>query len=169
MSTNTTTPRVYVGTFAKYNNGSIKGAWIDLEDHDAESFIEACRALHSDETDPEFMFQDYEGFPKSLYDECSLSSTLWDWLACSENEREIWQNYAEAVGYPMEETTLEQAQDAFAGEFDSVEDFAEQTCEECEQLSNVPDYIRACIDWSAVWNSALCFDYCEHNGFFFRN
>ena len=28
------TARVYVGTYEKYNNGSIAGAWIDLEDHD---------------------------------------------------------------------------------------------------------------------------------------
>jgi len=50
--------RIYVGTYAKYNAGSIKGAWLDLEDYsDRDAFLEACRELHKDEQDPEFMFQ----------------------------------------------------------------------------------------------------------------
>lgn len=64
------TPRLYVGTYAKYNNGSIEGGWLDLDDYnDSEEFLAACRELHEDEADPEFMFQDFEGFPKSLYSE----------------------------------------------------------------------------------------------------
>lgn len=27
------TYRIYVGTYAKYSSGSIKGAWLDLEDY----------------------------------------------------------------------------------------------------------------------------------------
>jgi hypothetical protein len=27
------TPRIYVGTYAKYNAGSIAGAWLDLDDY----------------------------------------------------------------------------------------------------------------------------------------
>lgn len=52
---------VYVGTYRKYNNGSIAGAWLTLNDYKTpEDFWRACRLLHSDERDPEFMFQDYE-------------------------------------------------------------------------------------------------------------
>ena len=51
---------VYVGTYGKYNNGSLLGAWLDLSDYaDKEEFYEACRELHKDEEDAEFMFQDY--------------------------------------------------------------------------------------------------------------
>ena len=36
--------RVYVGTYGKYNNGSLFGAWLDLSDYsDKEDFYEACR------------------------------------------------------------------------------------------------------------------------------
>ena len=39
--------KVYVGTYAKYNNGSLSGAWLDLSDYsDKEEFYEACRELH---------------------------------------------------------------------------------------------------------------------------
>lgn len=53
--------RIYVGTYGKYNSGSIAGAWLTLNNFKNESeFWAACRALHKDERDPEFMFQDYE-------------------------------------------------------------------------------------------------------------
>ena len=45
-----TTPRIYVGTYAKYNNGSIQGEWLDLDDYtDKSDFIQACLELHDDE------------------------------------------------------------------------------------------------------------------------
>ena len=35
--------RVYVGTYGKYNNGSLFGAWLDLSDYsDKEDFYEAA-------------------------------------------------------------------------------------------------------------------------------
>jgi len=77
METATTTAKIYVGTFAKYNNGSIEGAWLTLSDYsDAEEFLTACAELHSDEVDAELMFQDYEGFPKDLYSESMSESEL---------------------------------------------------------------------------------------------
>jgi len=69
-STMTTTASLYVGTYSKYNNGSIVGQWMKLNDYsDAEEFLAACVELHKDEVDPEFMFQDYEGFPARFYSE----------------------------------------------------------------------------------------------------
>ena len=57
-------PAVYVGTFAKYNNGSLSGAWLDVAAYnDGAEFSAACLALHADEPDPEIMFQEYQGFP----------------------------------------------------------------------------------------------------------
>ncbi|MFT2869362.1 antirestriction protein ArdA, partial [Escherichia coli] len=39
--TDITTPSVYVGTYHKYNCGSIAGAWLDLTDFDSsEEFYE---------------------------------------------------------------------------------------------------------------------------------
>ena len=38
--------KIYVGTYGKYNNGSLSGAWLDLSDYsDKEEFYEACREL----------------------------------------------------------------------------------------------------------------------------
>lgn len=63
-------PSLYVGTYGKYNNGSIAGAWVDLSTFsDGEEFFKFCQALHGDEPCPELMFQDYQNFPSSLYRE----------------------------------------------------------------------------------------------------
>ena len=162
-------PAVYVGTFAKYNSGSIKGAWIKLEGHTAESFREACLELHADESDPELMFQDFEGFPRAFYSESALSPSLWEWLDCSDSEQAIWEAFAECFGYSFEETTLSQALDAYVGDYASPEAFAEEYVSEHEDLNSMPSYLTACINWQAVWNSALRFDFCEHNGWFFNS
>ena len=44
--------RIYVGTYAKYNDGSLFGKWMDLSDYiDLNDFYEACLELHQDEED----------------------------------------------------------------------------------------------------------------------
>ena len=68
---------VYVGTYGKYNNGSLSGAWLDLSDYsDKEEFYEACRELHKDEEDAEYMFQDWENVPESLIGESWISENF---------------------------------------------------------------------------------------------
>lgn len=70
---------IYVGTYGKYNSGSIAGEWIDPADYDSkEDFLEYCAELHEDEEDPEFMFQDWEGIPDALIGESWISEMLWD-------------------------------------------------------------------------------------------
>ena len=69
--------RVYVGTYGKYNAGSLFGKWLDLSDYsDKEEFYDACRELHKDEEDAEFMFQDWENVPEGLIDESWLSGNF---------------------------------------------------------------------------------------------
>lgn len=56
--------RCYVGTYGKYNGGSLAGGWLDLSDYATyQDFLKACRELHKNESDPEFMIQDWEGLP----------------------------------------------------------------------------------------------------------
>ena len=56
--------KCYVGTYGKYNAGSIDGAWLDLDAYETYAdFVKACKNLHKNENDPEFMIQDWEGLP----------------------------------------------------------------------------------------------------------
>lgn len=71
--------RVYVGTYAKYNSGSLNGKWLTLSDYkDRSEFYAACRELHKDETDPEFMFQDWEGVPSWMIGESHIDAEVWE-------------------------------------------------------------------------------------------
>lgn len=58
------TTKCYVGTYHKYNSGSLAGAWLDLSNYENyAAFVAACRELHKNECEPEFMIQDWESLP----------------------------------------------------------------------------------------------------------
>lgn len=174
MNTTDTTPRIYVGTYAKYASGSIAGKWLDLEDYaDKGDFLAACAELHADESDPEFMFQDFEGFPREFYSESYVPEELFQWLELDEHERELVAAYCQATGETVDSETIDRARDQFAGTADSPADFAEETATEtCALPEGIPNWIV--IDWEATWNRNLRHDYNEtyYNGkhwFFYNN
>lgn len=64
---------VYCGTYKKYNEGSLDGEWLNLGRYqNAAAFLEACKKLHADESDPEFMYQDFEYLPDEFYSESCI-------------------------------------------------------------------------------------------------
>ena len=140
--------RVYVGTYGKYNSGSLFGAWLDLSDYsDKEDFYEACRELHKDEEDAEFMFQDYENIPEDLISESWISGnffTLRDAVEdLGDTEQEaffVWCNYkGYDVGEKDADDLVRDFQDEYQGQYDDEEDFAYQIVEECY---NLPDLAK---------------------------
>ena len=97
-------PRIYVGTWAKYNAGSLSGEWLALKDYDNYSELcEVMRAIHEDEIDPEPMIQDCEDFPEGFsVVSGSLSEEEYNDIlkACREEEEEE----QESAGAEEEET-----------------------------------------------------------------
>lgn len=158
------TARIYCGTYAKYNSGSIAGKWINLEDFagDKAGFYDACRELHADEADPELMFQDFEGFPRVFYSESGLPDSLFEWLELDENDRELLEAYAGATGYDAGEITIDAARNVFHGVYDSEADAAEEMTTEAlaSAGAELPDYIV--VDWRATWECNLRHDFCTH-------
>ena len=67
--------------------------------------------------------------------------------------------WKDLVSYGIE--SVEQFEDAYAGQYDSAAEFTEQLCDDCGYLSesNLPTWISGCIDWDLVWNSSLSYDY----------
>lgn len=50
---------VYVGTYGKYNDGDLTGQWLRIADYPTkDAFMKKARAIHKDEREPEYMFQD---------------------------------------------------------------------------------------------------------------
>ena len=71
--------RIYVGTYAKYNNGSLQGEWVELSDfYDLDGFMERCAEIYEDEEEPEFMFQAWEEIPDGLIDEGHLKENFFE-------------------------------------------------------------------------------------------
>jgi antirestriction protein len=155
---------VYVGTYSKYNNGSIGGAWVDLTKFsNEEEFLDHCKVLHKDEEDPELMYQDFEEFPKRYYSESYINSDLWEWLALDDNEKNILEAYLECFGY---DGTVEDAMDAYQGQYDSDIDFTMELLESCGDIpKELPSYVH--IDWEGTARDIMM-DYSSHNGFYFR-
>jgi len=160
-------PRIYVGTYAKYNNGSIEGAWLDLEDYAcAQDFTEACLELHADEPDPELMFQDWEDIPDCFISECSIDEDFWLYMDDDHCDDEAKEAYCSCFG-EWDESDFE---DRYAGKFSSWEDMAKDYVESTGMLHDVPDNLKNYFDYGAFANDIRCSgEMCEENGYFFRN
>ena len=155
--------KIYVGTYAKYNNGSIFGEWLNAEDYsDKEEFTEACKELHKDESDPELMFQDYEEFPKEFYNESSIDSRLWDWIALDDNEREIVEAWLSENSLGKQED-LQSIVDSYSGQYDSWEDYAWETTNGCY---TIPKHLEYYIDYDKMGRDMQIESsgYVEYNG-----
>jgi len=148
----TITPRVYVGTYGKYNSGSIAGKWLDLEDYaDKEDFLKACAELHNDEHDPEFMFQDHECIPSGLISESHISDDLWDWIALDDSDRELLAVYQDNVD---QDATIEQANEAFGGCYQDEEDWAYEFLRDSGGLDGMPENLQNYFDYEAFARDA---------------
>jgi antirestriction protein len=156
--------KIYVGTYAKYNNGSIAGAWLTLTDYsDAQEFLAACYDLHNDESDPELMFQDFDDVHKNYQKECIDLNALYEYVnACNDNNKDIIDAGLDC------EIPLDSILDAYQGHYDSDIDFAQQCAEECGAITYNEKWPLNCIDWeSAAYD--LMFNFTQSNGHYFSN
>ncbi|HBE2486710.1 TPA: antirestriction protein ArdA, partial [Escherichia coli] len=134
-----------VGTWRKYNGGSIAGRWFDLTSFDDErGFFEACRELHQDEADPELMFQDYEGFPGNMASECHINWAYVEGFRQARDEgcEEAYRLWVEDTG----ETDFDRFRDAWLGTADSEEAFAIEFVNDSGMLAGIPDEIARYFD-----------------------
>ena len=159
---------IYCGTYAKYNNGSIKGAWIDLTlVSDEEEFNEICSAIHEDEEDAEFMFQDWQSIPARYISESGLDSEYFEYKdkieGMSETMAEAYEEYINEGGYNGEEF-----EDMYQGQYESEEAFAEQLLDDCGTLNDIPQHLRYYFDYTAYARDLFIKDYfITSNGFVF--
>src|SRR5690606_11069584 len=141
---NTSEARVYVGTYAKYNDGSIFGEWLTLSDYtDKDEFYNACRELHDDEEDPEFMFQDYENIPNGLICECWMIDSIFEVLEAledmDENRKEAFLISSNDEHHSLSEEDINDLisdfDDDYIGEYKDEEDFAYEQVEQIGRAS----------------------------------
>lgn len=168
--------KIYVGTYAKYNNGSIAGDWFDLSDYsDAAELMAAMAECHDDEKDPEYMIQDKEG-PRCITKAIDESMTKSEWDAIyqaideaedSHIDIEVIDAYCENMGGSILDNKISDIEEAYSGEYGSNEEFAEDMADQLGyEIPNQWPY--RCIDWEYAARE-LMYDYFESNGHYFRN
>ena len=126
--------RIYVGTYAKYNNGSLQGEWVELSDfYDLDDFMERCAEIHEDEEEPEYMFQAWEEVPDGLIDEGHLEETFFELRdeldRLNDKEKEAFCIWADGNSSQLTQdaySLVKSFQPDYSGSYASREDFAEE-------------------------------------------
>ncbi|MCA6069396.1 antirestriction protein ArdA [Chryseobacterium sp. RG1] len=166
------TASIYVSTYAKYNNSCLYGKWLNLSDYsDFEELQQVMYELHSDESDPEFLFSDYEGcslFEKlRLIGESFLSPEIYEiaeQINVSEYDSEVFEACIDCLGKMDFQSLYEYVNNFYYGEYESDEDFVQYLYE--DDTFNIPNWVV--IDWEATARSIM-FDYFESNGHYFKS
>lgn len=170
MSTTTTTAAAFF-----YIDGiPTKGAWVELDSSTTwETIREAIWEKIPGAVVDEILCADAEGFARhflSRYDCFDLTGWT-EWIEAAERshlELEIIAAYCDNVG-DWSEQGVDNAQDAYAGSFDSVTEFAEDLADSTGMLESIPESLRYYFDFEKFGNDLLMGDYFESEGHYFHN
>jgi len=162
-------PAIYCGTYKKYNEGSLFGAWLDLRTFDSyEEFIDVCKQLHADEEDPELMFQDYQCFPAEWYSESCMDEEVFDkiiaFIQMDDDKQKAFKAYVSATG----DDSISDFEDCYEGEYDSEEDFATHIVNESYDLERMMGNLSYYFDYKAFARDLFISDYIFEDGYVFR-
>lgn len=150
------TIRVYVGTWGKYNGGSLRGEWIDLSNFNTpEEFKNYCyKKLHSDEPNAELMFQDVEGpaWVHNVISEYGMNyEMVWGWLALDDYEKPVVDGYIELHGirgFDDFDELVTSAQDAYlGGEGQDFDDWVQDFFSETMSHMSVSEFLDRHYNW----------------------
>jgi antirestriction protein len=141
------TPRIYVACLGAYNGGRLHGEWIDA-DQSADDIHEAIKQMLSRSPEPgaeEWAIHDHDNFQGISISESQSVATV---VEIAELLRE--HDTAGAVAYNYF-NDLDDARKALAdnyyGEWSSLADWAEEYLSDTGGLENVPESLRAYIDF----------------------
>ncbi|TWP31591.1 antirestriction protein ArdA [Apibacter muscae] len=168
--------KIYVGTYKKYNEGSLFGQWLNISDYnDFEELIQAMRKLHQDEEDPEFMFQDYECSTiienMGLIGESYISSEIYEVLEAIEASyyrEEVIEAYVDCYGTEDNiHNLIRKVEESYTGKYNTDQEFVEELLEQTGDIpENLPSYIH--IDWESTTRNIM-YDYSTSNNHYFRD
>lgn len=164
--------RIYVCTYAKYNNGSLQGEWVTLSDfYDLEKFLEYCTEIHDDEEASEYMFQDWENIPDCLIDESNLGGNSFDLRdeldKLNDTEKEafgIWADYTNAKLSEDAYSLVQSFQSTYIGSYANREDFAEELV---KRENDLPEFVMKYFDYGKYADDLFDTDFWYKNGYVF--
>ena len=173
------TPRAWVGCLGCYNNGRLIGQWLEGEligdpvaaglatlESVGDYTAPRCVRCFSDE----FMVFDHEGLLGLVSGECSLSEAAAAAATVAEIEGEgIDLDAAAAYISDRHGWDLDDFQDSYIGEYDTMADFAYEYAEMTgAHLGELASWPHNCIDWEHAARE-LSYDFTLEGGYVFRS
>ena len=140
--------RIYVACLAAYNNGRLHGRWIDAtlgEDHIWEE-MRAMLAASPEPAAEEWAIHDYEGFEGAPLSEYSSFATVAALAAFIEERGSLGGKLLEHFGGELSDAQA--AFEEYAGEHESLADFAQDLTEETGP--EIPKQLEYYINWEAM-------------------
>lgn len=165
-------PRVYVTTYAKYKQGKTTGEWLEIINYSTyEAFIQACRDLHSDEENPEFMFLHRNDIPYNL---CNESKIFREYFEIKQFVQTLDESDAEAFKlwfdyYEIDprrcatETIFHYFQNTYMGRFVEDEFFKYFL----NNFYNIPEDLRLFVNHD-FYKKKINEEFLEMDGYYFR-
>jgi antirestriction protein len=147
------TPRVWVGCLGCYNAGHLLGEWVDAEDADDEAATKLIteggnvRGAHTSDHDAapheEWWCFDVENMPGGEMSP-STAAKIGRALAAVDGPVGAVRAYIENAGLPYIDwdTLADDFEEAYAGEWDSFEAYADELADDIGLLSDVPESVR---------------------------
>jgi antirestriction protein len=155
------TPRIYIACLAAYNNGFLHGEWIDA-DQEEDAIREEIKDMLAKSPVPgaeEWAIHDYEGFCGLRLSEYADIAEVARMAAMIKEHGEAWALFAEYEG--KEYATAKRFEEAYQGEWDSEEDFAEHLAEE---TMNITEHLQFYIDYEKLARDLFINDYFSADG-----
>lgn len=175
--------RIYVASLADYNNGTLYGEWLDLEDYsDVEDLQEAVNAMLIKSpfcnsefakkhglTAEKYVIHDYEGFPSGSISEYKTLSDVW----------KLWEEFEQAKKDDNVEafTTYKKYfdgdysdfEDSYRGHYQNEEAFAEELLDGHGNTDTIPEHLRCYFDYEAYARALFSSGFTMIDGFVFWN
>lgn len=167
--------KIYVGTYAKYNDGDLDGTWFELKKYETyQDFIDDCKRYHRDEEDPELFFQDWEYIPEKWISESTLDERFFDLkdviLKClTPQEEEAFYVWLNDIFYDDFEKNAQEIVDSFLevyfGHYESERDFA---MDEVVAYGDMEHLLACYFDYDAYARDLFIDDYTFVKGYVFK-
>lgn len=144
--------RMYAACLAAYNNGVLHGEWIELDGKTADDIqneIDAMLAASPQPGAEEWAAFDWDGPGLDRFGEFPLLSDVADFVGAMEALDVAGQTAFEAFVNGTGEEDVERFRDAYLGEYDSIEHYAQEFVDDTGMLSDVPDSIARYFDFEA--------------------
>lgn len=141
-------PRIYVASLSDYNAGVLHGRWINAAQEPEEIQVEV-EAMLRDSREPiaeEWAIHDFEGFGPVAISEWESFEKVSQLALGIETHGQAFAAFASIVDGDPER--LEQFEEGYRGEWESVETYADEWLNEVgatEILDGVPDWLQAYV------------------------